>query len=130
VTPFGLKLRPGIPIHEQVYYAATRAIVGGQLRAGEVFPSVRALSRDLSINPNTAHKVIAQLIADGLLQSTPGIGTVVAELPRSTAAQRTVLLNEQLEALVVEAKRLSIDVEDVTAALQRHWNRLSPGDTE
>ena len=130
MTPFGLKLRPGIPIHEQVYYAATRAIVGGQLRAGEVFPSVRALSRDLSINPNTAHKVIAQLIADGLLQSTPGIGTVVAELPRSTAAQRTVLLNQQLEALVVEAKRLSIDVDDVTDALKRHWDRLSPGDTE
>jgi GntR family transcriptional regulator len=130
VTPFRLKLRPGIPIHEQVVYAATRAIVSGQLRAGEIFPSVRSLSRDLSINPNTAHKVIAQLLADGLLLSTPGIGTVVAEPPRSTAAQRTVLLNEQIEALVVEAKRLSIDVDEVTAALQRHWNRLSSGDTE
>jgi GntR family transcriptional regulator len=130
VTPFRLKLRPGIPIHEQVVYAATRAIVSGQLRAGEIFPSVRALSRDLSINPNTAHKVVAQLLADGLLLSTPGIGTVVAELPRSTAAQRTVLLNDPIEALVVEAKRLSVDLDDVTAALQRHWNRLSSGDTE
>jgi GntR family transcriptional regulator len=130
VTPFRLRLRPGVPIHEQVVYAATRAIVAGQMRPGEVFPSVRALSRDLSINPNTAHKVIAQLLADGLLESTPGIGTVVASLPRSTAAQRTVLLNEQIEALVVEAKRLSIGVDDVTAALTRHWDRLTSGDTE
>jgi GntR family transcriptional regulator len=130
VTPFRLRLRPGVPIHEQVVYAATRAIVAGQMRPGEVFPSVRAMSRDLSINPNTAHKVIAQLLADGLLESTPGIGTVVASLPRSTAAQRTVLLNEQIEALVVEAKRLSIGVDDVTAALTRHWDRLTSGDTE
>ncbi len=130
MTPFRLRLRPGVPIHEQVVYAATRAIVAGQMRPGEVFPSVRALSRDLSINPNTAHKVIAQLLADGLLESTPGIGTVVASLPRSTAAQRTVLLNEQIEALVVEAKRLSIGVDDVTAALTRHWDRLTSGDTE
>ncbi len=130
MTPFRLRLRPGVPIHEQVVYAATRAIVAGQMRPGEVFPSVRAMSRDLSINPNTAHKVIAQLLADGLLESTPGIGTVVASLPRSTAAQRTVLLNEQIEALVVEAKRLSIGVDDVTAALTRHWDRLTSGDTE
>jgi len=130
VTPFRLKLKPGQPIHEQVVYAATRAIVTGQLAPGELFPSVRALSRDLSINPNTAHKVIAQLITAGLLQSQPGIGTVVAVVPRSTAAQRTGLLNTQIEGLVVEAKRLSIGLDELTEALTHQWNRLSPGDAE
>jgi GntR family transcriptional regulator len=125
VIPFRLTLRPGIPISEQVVYAATRAIVAGQLQAGEPFPSVRALSRDLKINPNTAHKVIAQLLNDGLLESRPGIGTVVAELPRSTAMQRTDLLGQQIEELVVEAKRLSIDLDDMTSAISRHWKRLT-----
>lgn len=125
MIPFRLTLRPGIPISEQVVYAATRAIVAGQLQAGEPFPSVRALSRDLKINPNTAHKVIAQLLNDGLLESRPGIGTVVAELPRSTAMQRTDLLGQQIEELVVEAKRLSIDLDDMTSAISRHWKRLT-----
>jgi GntR family transcriptional regulator len=125
VIPFRLTLRPGIPISEQVVYAATRTIVAGQLQAGEPFPSVRALSRDLKINPNTAHKVIAQLLNDGLLESRPGIGTVVAELPRSTAMQRTDLLGQQIEELVVEAKRLSIDLDDMTSAISRHWKRLT-----
>jgi GntR family transcriptional regulator len=108
-----------------VVYAATRAIVAGQLPAGEAFPSVRTLSRDLKINPNTAHKVITQLLNDGLLESRPGIGTVVAELPRSTATQRTDLLGPQIEELVVEAKRLSIDLDDVTSAISRHWKHLT-----
>ena len=125
MVPFRLTLRPGVPISEQVVYAATRAIVAGQLRTGDPFPSVRTLSRELKINPNTAHKVIAQLLNDGLLESLPGIGTVVAKLPGSTATQRTDLLGPQIEALVVEAKRLSIDLEDVTSAIGRHWNRLS-----
>jgi len=125
VIPFRVTFRPGVPVSEQAVYAATRAIVAGQLRAGEPFPSVRVLSRELKINPNTAHKVIAQLLNDGLLESRPGIGTVVAELPRSTAVQRTDLLGQQIEALVVEAKRLSIDLDDVTSALSRHWKRLS-----
>lgn len=130
MTPFRVRLQPGQPIHEQVVYAATRAIVAGQLRPGDLFPSVRALSRDLSINPNTAHKVISQLVADGLLQAVPGIGTVVAEPPRASASQRTDLLGKQMEELVVEAKRLSIPLDDVTAALKKHWNRLFPGDAE
>ena len=133
MIPFRVTFRPGVPISEQAVYAATRAIVAGQLRAGEPFPSVRVLSRELKINPNTAHKVIAQLLNDGLLESRPGIGTVVAELPGSTAMQRTDLLGPQIEALVVEAKRLSINLDDVTSALSQHWKRLSTlttGETE
>ena len=125
MIPFRLTLRPGVPLSDQVVYAATRAIVAGQLQAGEPFPSVRTLSRDLKINPNTAHKVITQLLNDGLLKSHPGIGTVVAQLPRSTATQRTDVLGPQIEELVVEAKRLSIDLDDITAAISRHWKRLT-----
>src|SRR6202000_1192637 len=117
MIPFRLTTQPGIPIYEQAVYAATRAIVTGQMRLGDPFPSVRALSRELKINPNTAHKVVAQLLADGLLESRPGIGTVVTELPSSTRSQRTGLLGQQIEELVVEAKRLSIELEDMLAAI-------------
>lgn len=125
MIPFRLHSRPGVPIYEQAVYAATRAIVSGQLRPGDAFPSVRTLSRELKINPNTAHKVITQLLSDGLLESHPGIGTVVAKLPGASSSERTELLNRQMEELVVEAKRLSIDIEEVLEAVQRHWKRLS-----
>jgi GntR family transcriptional regulator len=125
MIPFRLVHRPGVPIYEQAVYAATRAIVAGQFREGDPFPSVRTLAQELRINPNTAHKVIAQLIDDGLLESRPGIGTVVAPLRSATAMERTELLNRQIEELVVEAKRLSVDLDEVTRAISRHWKRLS-----
>jgi GntR family transcriptional regulator len=125
MVPFRLGNRPGVPIYEQVVYAATRAIVTGRLREGDPFPSVRTLAQELRINPNTAHKVIAQLIDDGLLESRPGIGTVVAAPRGATATQRTELLNWKIEELVVEAKRLSIDLDEVTDAIARQWKRLS-----
>jgi GntR family transcriptional regulator len=128
MIPFRLTNKPGVPIYEQAVYAATRAIVAGQIRAGDPFPSVRTLSRELKINPNTAHKVIARLLADGLLESHPGIGTVVAALPGSSSKERTELLNRQIEELVVEAKRLSIGVDEVTRAIEKHWRRLSNHD--
>ena len=77
VIPFRLTFQPGVSLYEQVVYAAKKAVASGQIRAGDPFPSVRALSTALKINPNTAHKVIAHLLADGLLEVRPGVGTVV-----------------------------------------------------
>ncbi len=74
MLPFTIALRSGEPIFDQVVYAVTRAVVTGQLRAGDSFPSVRALSLELKINPNTAHKIVAALVADGLLEVRPGVG--------------------------------------------------------
>jgi GntR family transcriptional regulator len=124
VIPFGLTFRPGVSLYEQVVYAARKAIVSGQLRPGDPFPSVRTLSRELRINPNTAHKVILYLTNEGLVEIRPGIGTVVSKLPQVVAAGGAGLLDSELEALVVEAKKLGMRLSDVIAALSDHWERL------
>ena len=126
VIPFSVHFRPGVPLFEQVVYAAQKAMISGQLLPGDPFPSVRALSRELKINPNTAHKIVTQLVSDGLLETRPGIGTVVAALPDSTRKERTQLLGREVEELVVEAKRLGIDREDILDSITAHWHRLSP----
>ncbi len=126
VIPFSVHFRPGVPLFEQVVYAAQKAMISGQLLPGDPFPSVRALSRELKINPNTAHKIVAQLVSDGLLETRPGIGNVVAALPDSTRKERTQLLGREVEQLVVEAKRLGIARDDILASITQHWDRLSP----
>jgi GntR family transcriptional regulator len=130
VIPFRVQFRPGISLFEQIVYAAKKAMVSGQLRPGDPFPSVRILSKDLKINPNTAHKIVAHLVAEGLLETRPGIGTVVATLPDSTKKERTQLLGHEIEELVVEAKRLGIEREEMLTSISTHWQRLSSNDPE
>ena len=125
MIPFHVSFEPGVPLYEQVVYAAWKAVISGQLRPRDPFPSVRALSKALKINPNTAHKVIAQLISDGLIEVHPGLGTVVAERGASTAAERGNLLKNELEQVVVAALRLGLDLDKVTEALAQHWRRLN-----
>jgi GntR family transcriptional regulator len=124
VIPFRLSFESGISLYEQVVYAAKKAIVSGQMRPGDQFPSVRVLSRALKINPNTAHKVITHLVAEGILEVRPGIGTVVAERGSSTAAERGNLLKNELEQVVVEAKKIGLELDDLKDALTAHWKRL------
>jgi GntR family transcriptional regulator len=128
VIPFRVPFRNGISLFEQIVYAAKKAMISGQMRPGDAFPSVRALSKDLKINPNTAHKIVAYLVSEGLLETRPGIGTVVAALPDSTRKERTQLLGHEIEELVVEAKRLGIGREEMLASVDAHWERLSAGD--
>jgi GntR family transcriptional regulator len=130
VIPFRVPFRNGISLFEQIVYAAKKAMISGQMRPGDAFPSVRALSKDLKINPNTAHKIVAYLVSEGLLETRPGIGTVVAALPDSTRKERTQLLGHEIEELVVEAKRLGIGREEMLASIAAHWSRLSGNDEE
>ena len=124
MLPFTVSLRAGASPYRQVVFAATKAIVAGELAAGCPFPSVRELSQALKINPNTAQKVIAELVRDGLLEVRPGIGTIVAARWRGSAAERRALLSTEIEQLVVEAKRLGLDEADVLAAVAERWARL------
>ena len=121
---FRLEFEPGIPVYEQATYAAKKAIISGQLRPGDAFPSVRALSKALKINPNTAHRVIMALTQEGLLVVRSGVGTVVAAPPASTRAERGRLLGKEVEQLIVEAKKLGLALDDVQQAVERQWRLL------
>ena len=118
---FTIKFQYGTPIYEQVVYAVKKAIVSGQLKPGDRFPSVREIAKELRINPNTAQKVVAHLAREEMLEMKPGIGSIVSELSTATKAQRDRILNDEVEKLVVESKRLSITKKEVMDAINRNW---------
>jgi GntR family transcriptional regulator len=124
MLPFSIELKPGLPVAEQILFAVKKAVVVGQLKPGEKFPSVRVLSQELKVNPNTAHKVVAALVAEGVLVTTPAVGSIVAERELGGRKERAELLGAELERLVVEAKKLGLEVADVQAALAAHWKKL------
>jgi len=125
VTELSLTPESGTSICDQAVYAAKKALISGQMQPGEPFPSVRSLSATLKINPNTAHKVIARLTTEGLLEVKPGIGTVVAERVSGNTTQRSHILKKDLERVVVDARFAGLKLEDLTAVLAYHWDRLS-----
>jgi GntR family transcriptional regulator len=124
MLPFDVVLRTGESPYRQIVYAATKAVVSGELQPGTAFPSVRELSQALKINPNTAQKVIAELVRDGLLEVRPGIGTVVTTARAASPAERQHLLSREVEQLIVEAKRLGLTRSEVTGAISARWKAL------
>ncbi len=85
---------------------------------------MRVVSQELQINPNTAHKIVAALVTEGVLVTTPAVGSVVAEQAAGDRAERAELLGAELERVVVEAKKLGLTLDEVSAGLAAHWKKL------
>ena len=130
MTLLRFSLQPGESIFDQIVYAAKKAFISGEFSPGQPFPSVRTLAAELKIHPNTAHKVIAQLTAEGLLEVRPGIGTVVVEPPPGSRGERSRLLGREVEQLTVEAKKLGLTLDDLHAAIDEHWRLLQSVEEE
>jgi GntR family transcriptional regulator len=124
MLPFSIDLKLGFPVTDQILFAVKKAVVAGQLRPGDKFPSIRVLSQELKINPNTAQKVMAALVTEGVLITTPAVGSIVAEPRAGGRRERDELLGTEVERLVVEARKLGLEQGDVQAAVTEHWEEF------
>ncbi len=124
MTPFKIKSDSKQSIFDQVVFAATKSILSGAMKPGDAFPSVRSLAADLKIHPNTAHKVVQHLIQERWLIAAPGKGTTVATAPKARTGDRQRLLSQEVEQLVVEARRVGASFEEVVESIDSHWKSL------
>ncbi|MEP6778274.1 MAG: GntR family transcriptional regulator [Gemmatimonadaceae bacterium] len=124
MLPFLVDLKTGDSPFRQVTYAATRAIVSGEMSPGEAFPSVRELSQALKINPNTAHKIVAELVRENLLEVVPGIGTIVARPNTEVTRAQRQSLRDAIEALLIEARRAGATKSELNAMITEQWKQL------
>jgi DNA-binding transcriptional regulator YhcF (GntR family) len=119
MLPFVVQIEDGLPVSDQIVQAVRKAMLTGQLAAGDEFPSVRTLSQELRISPTTAHKVVATLKDAGYLGSRPGIGMVVTTPTLPAHDERLAQLQPLCGDLLKEAGDLHLKFDDVVAALRR-----------
>ena len=67
------------PVYEQIISQVEQFVLTGILVPGSQIPSVRSLSVELSINPNTIQKAYSELDRRGLIYSVPGRGCFITE---------------------------------------------------
>ena len=121
-----------LPIYQQLVMQVREGIARGDLKPQDQLPSVRQMSRDLLVNPNTVARAYTELEREGLLTNRPGRGVFVAE-PKDelTADARRKRLLESLDRLLTEAVHLGFSQEEVerlvsTRARRFQWNPARP----
>lgn len=69
----------GRPIYQQIYDQVKKAILSGELREGDMLPSIRALAKDLRISVITTKRAYEELEQGGYIYTAAGKGCFVSQ---------------------------------------------------
>jgi GntR family transcriptional regulator len=84
-----------------------------QIRSGEVLPTVRELATRLGVNYNTVHKVYLDLEADGLICSSRGKRSFVADVDSSALQLPEAPVDLVIDELIRVARESNVPKQDV-----------------
>jgi GntR family transcriptional regulator len=100
---FQLDLRSRKPIYEQLVENIKELIINGVLKTDEQLPSVRSLSGELTVNPNTIQRAYRELEHLGMIYSIKGKGNFVAPISMEQNIQKLAELKNEIRKVTAEA---------------------------
>ena len=117
------EFRGDVPIYTQLTDRLRRRIVSGDLPPGERLPSVRELSAQAGVNPNTVQRAMAEMERLGLVHSQRTAGRFVTEDETVIRSLRAELAREQIDTFLAGMRQLGFDRAEITALLEEEGAR-------
>src|SRR4051794_9306287 len=113
------------PIYGRIADRVRFAVASGVLRAGDLVPSVRELSRQLVVNPNTVARAYRDLQAEGLVEPVRGTGLQVsASAPERCREARREFVRRRIRGAIEEAGLSDMAADEIEAILRDEWARF------
>ncbi|MFW0779331.1 GntR family transcriptional regulator [Rossellomorea marisflavi] len=101
-----------IPIYAQVRNGIVEGIVRGELKPGDVLPSVRSFAADLGVNMHTVNKSYHELEDKGIIQIVPKSGAVILA-PDEPTKERIDMIASSIRPLLAEALAVGMTEEQL-----------------
>jgi GntR family transcriptional regulator len=115
----------GLAIYDQIVRQVKFAVASEALRPGEMVPSVRELSRELAVNPNTVSRAYRELQSDNVLETVRGTGLeVTSKAPDRCRKDRVALIRDRLRSVFVEAAQSRLEISDIRTLADEELARL------
>lgn len=117
---FQIDLKSRKPIYDQVVDNLKGLIVSGALAPDEKLPSVRDLSKTLTVNPNTVQKAYRQMENQKYTYTVPGLGTFVSDIKGLPPdPQKIEEIRRRIKAEVMELYYLGMPPEEIRGLLEQ-----------
>jgi len=107
------------PIYEQIAKQIKNQIMRGELKGGELLPSIRVLAKELQISVITTKRAYDELEQEGYLETVPGKGTFVAVQNKHMLREmRYKMVEEKLAEAVDAAKSIGLEQDELLNMLK------------
>ena len=120
-----IDLQSRVPLYEQLQEQIIRLSMLGILDENQQLPSVRALAREVGVNPNTVAKAYQQLEQQGIIYTVSGRGSFVSPDVLPLQSLRQAALQEVLDA-VDKALSRGVSPQQLLDAICQQLDSLSP----
>jgi GntR family transcriptional regulator len=121
-----LSAASGVPLYLQLLRQIRYQVAIGRLNPGDQLPSVRKLSEQLVVNPNTVVRAYRELELAGVLTTRPGAGVYVSEsAPQSSRREQHSRFVEQVDELLRVAEDLELSLEDIQQLVRQRRKLIS-----
>lgn len=124
---FSIDTNNGIAIYEQIVRQVKFAIAEDSLRPGQMLPSLRALSVQLALNPNTVARAYQQLQSEGVLESVRGVGMMVCQgASKICREERRTIIADRLRTVLSEALHGGLESSEIEDIVRKQLRELEP----
>ena len=115
---FNVNTSNGVPVYEQISRQIVFAIANGGIDSGQLVPSVRNLSRELAVNPNTVARAYRQLQDQGVLETVRGEGlAVVKGAAAKCRSSRKKLMSNRILSVLLEARQSQLSDDEIQSMI-------------
>jgi GntR family transcriptional regulator len=113
------------PIYSRISDRVKFAVAAGVVRPGELIPSVREMSKQLLVNPNTVARAYRELQTEGLVEPVRGTGLQVAEgAPERCRGARHAHIRSRLRSTIDEALQSGMERGEVESIVREECARV------
>ena len=114
-----IDLMSRVPIYEQIIEQLETFVLKGILNVGDQIPSVRNLSIQLSINPNTIQKAYSELVRTGIIDTVPGRGSFIAKEAKTNLRNLQGNQLKELSNIVEKLALAGISKEEIVESINK-----------
>jgi len=107
-------------VYEQIVQQVEKYVLSGILTAGDKMPSVRKLSVELNVNPNTVQRAYTELERNGVIITAPGRGAFVSDSGATVLREeRRKIYLKKLEVVLMELKVSRVGKKQILAIVEK-----------
>lgn len=120
---FTIDVMSRIPVYEQLIKQVEDNILIELLKPGDKMPSVRSLSVNLGVNPNTIQKAYSELERRHITITVPGKGSFISEKAMEVISMKSRGKLESLQEITRELLLAGVSRDEVIEAVDEVYEK-------
>ena len=113
-----------LPIYAEIREQIKEQILNGQIKEGEILPSIRSLAKDVGVSVITTTRAYNDLEKEGFIATMQGKSSVVLSSNNKILKEQFIMrIEEGIETAVESAKQIGMTKDEIIAIVDSVWQQ-------